>query len=133
MVHCIQNNNNHQNKKNENHLEIEVNEDLQQEMMLLSTKDDENLSSAPIINCSSKTTSQEKNLKNEAFSVLSYDQVKRLHHVIQQVVPIHGKIGNFPTLDIKLKDLVKIVRTKLETEQNVKVRLNFCLFSSSSF
>lgn len=144
MVHCIHKNN-QTNKKKDNYLDIEVNEDLQQEMMLLSTKDDENTSGSAINsnsfkNSNNKTSNvQDKKLKSDAFSVLSYDQVKRLHKVIQQIVPIHGK-GNFPTLDVKLKDLVKIVRTKLETEQSIKVsdiRLNggaasFCLLPDNS-
>ena len=126
MVHCVHNANSQQNKKKENQLEIGVNEELRQEMLLLTTKDDEENSSCSIHSNSNSKSSQEKKLKSDAFSVLSYEQVNRLHKVIQQIVPIHGK-GNFPTLDIKLKDLVKIVRHKLETEQSVKVndiRLN---------
>lgn len=125
MVHCIHNANSQQNKKKESQLEIGVNEELRKEMMLLTTKDDEENSNGSTHSNSNSKTSQEK-LKSDAYAVLSYEQVNRLHKVIQQIVPIHGK-GNFPTLDIKLKDLVKIVRHKLETEQSVKVndiRLN---------
>lgn len=59
------------------------------------------------------------------FQVLCYEQVVRLHEVMEVVVPIHGR-GNFPTLEIKLKDLVKVVREKLKSEGvNVRdVRLN---------
>lgn len=54
------------------------------------------------------------------FQVLCYEQVGRLHEVMQSVVPIHGR-GNFPTLDIKLKDLVQVVRDKLKAD-NVRIR-----------
>ncbi|XP_033741166.1 terminal nucleotidyltransferase 5C-like isoform X2 [Pecten maximus] len=59
------------------------------------------------------------------FQGLCYEQVVRLHEVMEEVVPIHGR-GNFPTMDIKLKDLVQVVREKLRTEGvSVKdVRLN---------
>lgn len=56
----------------------------------------------------------------QRFAVLSYEQVKRLDQVMDEVVPIHGR-GNFPTLEIKLKDLVQVVRGKLEKE-SVTVR-----------
>ena len=49
------------------------------------------------------------------FQVLCYEQVERLHEVMQDVVPVHGR-GNFPTLDIKLKTLVQVVREKLKTD-----------------
>jgi hypothetical protein len=54
------------------------------------------------------------------FQVLCYEQVRRLHDVMEDAVPIHGR-GNFPTLDVKLKDLVKVVRDKL-TAEGVSVR-----------
>lgn len=126
MVHCIHNN---QNQKKD-YLDVDVSESLQKEMMLLSTKDEENTTNRqPIAKLPDNQTSIENNkeLKSEAFSVLNYEQVKRLHNVMEQIVPIHGKVGSFPTLDVKLKDLVKVVRTKLEVEQSIKIneiRLN---------
>lgn len=54
------------------------------------------------------------------FQVLCYEQVARLHEVMEDAIPIHGR-GNFPTLDVKLKDLVQIVKEKLKFE-GVKVR-----------
>ncbi len=54
------------------------------------------------------------------FQVLCYEQVERLHEVMQDVVPVHGR-GNFPTLDIKLIDLVQVVRAKLQKD-NVRIR-----------
>lgn len=49
------------------------------------------------------------------FKVLEYDQLMRLVEVMEASVPIHGR-GNFPTLEIKLKDLVQLVRQKLKSE-----------------
>lgn len=59
------------------------------------------------------------------FQVLCYDQVLRLHEVMEDVVPIHGR-GNFPTLHVKLRELVQIVQKKLVAEgvQVRDVRLN---------
>lgn len=60
------------------------------------------------------------NNKNESSSqqrlaVLSYEQVRRLNDVMDEVVSIHGR-GNFPTLEVRLRDLVTVVKTKLESE-----------------
>jgi len=59
------------------------------------------------------------------YQVLCYEQVERLHEVMQTGVPVHGR-GNFPTLDIKLTDLVQVVREKLRIDGiNVRdIRLN---------
>lgn len=57
----------------------------------------------------------------QRFAVLSYEQVSKLDAVMEEVMPIHGR-GNFPTLEVRLKDLVKVVRAKLESEQSVTVR-----------
>ena len=54
------------------------------------------------------------------FQVLCYEQVKKLDKVMEDAVPIHGR-GNFPTLEVKLKDLVQVVREKLKSE-GVSVR-----------
>ncbi|KAL4232672.1 Terminal nucleotidyltransferase 5A [Mactra antiquata] len=54
------------------------------------------------------------------FQVLCYEQVEKLDKVLEDAVPIHGR-GNFPTLEVKLKDLVQVVREKLRTE-GVSVR-----------
>lgn len=51
----------------------------------------------------------------QRFAVLSYEQVKKLDLVMDEVMPIHGR-GNFPTLEVKLKDLVQVVRAKLESD-----------------
>jgi len=49
------------------------------------------------------------------FAVLSYEQVSRLHDVMNETVLIHGR-GNFPTLELRLRDLVTVVRQKLEQD-----------------
>ncbi|XP_063244061.1 terminal nucleotidyltransferase 5C isoform X2 [Bacillus rossius redtenbacheri] len=48
-------------------------------------------------------------------AVLSYEQARRLNDVMDEVVSIHGR-GNFPTLEVRLRDLVTAVRAKLEAE-----------------
>lgn len=54
------------------------------------------------------------------FQVLCYEQVARLHEVMEDIVPIHGR-GNFPKLDVKLKHLVRTVRDKLIAD-GVRIR-----------
>ncbi|OQR74165.1 protein FAM46C-like, partial [Tropilaelaps mercedesae] len=57
----------------------------------------------------------------QRFAVLSYEQVRRLDQVMNESVPINGR-GHFPTLDVKLSDLVRVVRRKLEHENGIHVR-----------
>jgi hypothetical protein len=57
---------------------------------------------------------------SDRFQVLCYEQVDRLHEVMQDAIPIHGR-GNFPTLYIKLKDLIHVVKKKLAAD-GIKVR-----------
>ena len=58
--------------------------------------------------------------KDQRFSVLSYEQVKRLSDLMSDNISIHGR-GNFPTIEVKLCDLVAVVKKKLE-EDGVRVR-----------
>lgn len=51
----------------------------------------------------------------QRLAVLSYEQVRRLNDLMDEVVSIHGR-GNFPTLEVRLRDLVNVVRSKLEAE-----------------
>ncbi|XP_060525483.1 terminal nucleotidyltransferase 5C isoform X2 [Cylas formicarius] len=51
----------------------------------------------------------------QRLAVLSYEQVCRLNDVMDETVSIHGR-GNFPTLEVRLRDLVEVVRDKLEAE-----------------
>ena len=53
--------------------------------------------------------------QQQRFAVLSYEQVSRLHDVMNETVLIHGR-GNFPTLELRLRDLVTLVRAKLEAD-----------------
>ncbi|KYB29116.1 uncharacterized LOC663557 isoform X1 [Tribolium castaneum] len=57
-----------------------------------------------------------KNIESQQrLAVLSFEQVCRLNDVMDEVVSIHGR-GNFPTLEVRLRDLVNVVRKKLETD-----------------
>uniref|UniRef100_A0A0K8TR87 polynucleotide adenylyltransferase n=1 Tax=Tabanus bromius TaxID=304241 RepID=A0A0K8TR87_TABBR len=51
----------------------------------------------------------------QRLAVLSFEQVRKLNDVMDETVSIHGR-GNFPTLEVKLKDLVTLVRRKLELD-----------------
>lgn len=51
----------------------------------------------------------------QRLAVLSFEQVCRLNDVMDEKVCIHGR-GNFPTLEVKLRDLVNVVRGKLESD-----------------
>lgn len=54
------------------------------------------------------------------FAVLTYDQVVRLGEVLSGDVAVHGR-GNFPTIQVVLKDLVEAVSSRLR-EKGVKLR-----------
>ncbi|XP_063069820.1 terminal nucleotidyltransferase 5C [Engraulis encrasicolus] len=53
-------------------------------------------------------------------SVLTCEQVSRLHEVLTEVVPVHGR-GNFPTLEVRLRDIIRMVRGRLE-ERGIRVK-----------
>ncbi|KAG8232604.1 hypothetical protein J437_LFUL010726 [Ladona fulva] len=55
----------------------------------------------------------ESSTMDRRHAVLTFEQVRRLHDVMNEVVCIHGR-GNFPTLEVRLRDLVNVVRAKLE-------------------
>ncbi|XP_051505551.1 proteoglycan 4-like [Myxocyprinus asiaticus] len=54
------------------------------------------------------------------FHTLTQKQVETLDQVLTEVIPIHGR-GNFPTLEIKPKDIIHVVRNRL-IFKNIKVR-----------
>ncbi|KAI5106369.1 hypothetical protein C0J45_4066 [Silurus meridionalis] len=54
------------------------------------------------------------------FCVLSWEQVQRLDSILGESVPIHGR-GNFPTLSVRPRQIVQVVRTRLE-ERGITVR-----------
>ncbi|XP_041051492.1 terminal nucleotidyltransferase 5C-like [Carcharodon carcharias] len=47
------------------------------------------------------------------FNNLNWEQIQSLDQVLTEVIPIHGR-GNFPTLEIKPKDIIHIVEDRLE-------------------
>ncbi|XP_061548652.1 terminal nucleotidyltransferase 5C [Phycodurus eques] len=53
-----------------------------------------------------------KGATSDAVSILSWEQVSRLDEVLSEVVPVHGR-GNFPTLEVRLKDILARVRSSL--------------------
>uniref|UniRef100_A0A8C7RC84 Terminal nucleotidyltransferase 5C n=1 Tax=Oncorhynchus mykiss TaxID=8022 RepID=A0A8C7RC84_ONCMY len=67
-----------------------------------------------------KSTMSTTTSESVSHSVLSWDQVGRLNEVLTAVVPVHGR-GNFPTLEVRLKDIVQMVRTRLEL-RGIKVK-----------
>lgn len=54
------------------------------------------------------------------FHHLTQEQVETLDQVLTEVIPIHGR-GNFPTLEIKPKDIIHVVRDRL-VSKHIKVR-----------
>ncbi|MBZ3874114.1 Protein FAM46D [Sciurus carolinensis] len=54
------------------------------------------------------------------FSNLTWEQVITLDHVLEEVIPIHGR-GNFPTLEVKPKDIIHVVKDQL-IEQGIIVK-----------
>ncbi|XP_075796895.1 terminal nucleotidyltransferase 5D [Pelodiscus sinensis] len=59
------------------------------------------------------------------FSSLTWDQIKILDQVLTEVIPIHGR-GNFPTLEVKPKDIIHVVKEQLIEKQIIvrDIRLN---------
>ncbi|PWA23497.1 hypothetical protein CCH79_00005843 [Gambusia affinis] len=62
---------------------------------------------------------------SQRFHSLNSEQVEVLHQVLSEVVPIHGR-GNFPTLELRPRDIIIAVRARLQKQGiTVKdVRLN---------
>uniref|UniRef100_A0A3P9HK81 Terminal nucleotidyltransferase 5B n=1 Tax=Oryzias latipes TaxID=8090 RepID=A0A3P9HK81_ORYLA len=63
--------------------------------------------------------------QSRRFCVLSWDQVRRLDSILAESVPIHGR-GNFPTLSVQPRQIVQVVRARLQ-ERGIcvkDVRLN---------
>ncbi|XP_041727930.1 terminal nucleotidyltransferase 5A [Coregonus clupeaformis] len=59
-------------------------------------------------------------VENSNISVLGWEQVQRLDAILTETIPIHGR-GNFPTLEMKPRQIVKVVRSRME-ERNIHVR-----------
>lgn len=60
------------------------------------------------------------NFENTNVSVLGWDQVQRLDSILTETIPIHGR-GNFPTLEMQPRQIVKVVRSRME-EKHIHVR-----------
>ncbi|XP_043913615.1 terminal nucleotidyltransferase 5D [Protopterus annectens] len=54
------------------------------------------------------------------FNNLTWEQVQTLDQVLSEVVPIHGR-GNFPTLEVKPKDIIHVVKDCL-LDKDISVR-----------
>lgn len=74
---------------------------------------------------SSSTASCKSDTEGSNISVLSWEQVQRLDAILTETIPIHGR-GNFPTLEMQPRQIVKVVRSRMEEKQiHVRdVRLN---------
>ena len=57
---------------------------------------------------------------SQRFHSLNAEQVELLDEVLSEVVPIHGR-GNFPTLELRPRDIIAAVRARLEA-QGIAVR-----------
>lgn len=64
--------------------------------------------------------SQTKSKSSQRFHSLNAEQVEVLHQVLSEVVPIHGR-GNFPTLELRPRDIIIAVRARLQ-KQGITVR-----------
>ena len=53
-----------------------------------------------------------KQVVNESLNVLNWEQVKKLDDLLNYSIPIHGR-GNFPTLNVTLKDFIRNLNSKL--------------------
>ncbi|KAK6323892.1 terminal nucleotidyltransferase 5A-like [Coregonus clupeaformis] len=65
-------------------------------------------------------SSGDESEQSRRFCVLSWEQVHRLDSILGESVPIHGR-GNFPTLSVQPRQIVQVVRARLQ-ERGVVVR-----------
>uniref|UniRef100_A0A7N6FGC3 polynucleotide adenylyltransferase n=1 Tax=Anabas testudineus TaxID=64144 RepID=A0A7N6FGC3_ANATE len=70
-------------------------------------------------------SSMSETKSSQRFHSLNAEQVEVLHQVLSEVVPIHGR-GNFPTLELRPRDIIIAVRARLQNQGIVlrDVRLN---------
>ncbi|KAK1882496.1 Terminal nucleotidyltransferase 5C [Dissostichus eleginoides] len=54
------------------------------------------------------------------FHNLTLEQMQALDKVLTEVIPIHGR-GNFPTLQVRAKDIIRVVKDRL-VERDIQVR-----------
>lgn len=69
---------------------------------------------------SSSNTACRSDSDGSSVSVLSWEQVQRLDAILTETIPIHGR-GNFPTLEMQPRQIVKVVRSRME-EKRIHVR-----------
>ncbi|XP_071779986.1 terminal nucleotidyltransferase 5C [Centroberyx gerrardi] len=65
-------------------------------------------------------SSMSETRSSQRFHSLNAEQVEVLDQVLSEVVPIHGR-GNFPTLELRPRDIITAVRARLE-KQGITVR-----------
>ncbi|XP_029021173.1 cell surface glycoprotein 1-like [Betta splendens] len=65
-------------------------------------------------------SSMSQTKSGQRFHSLNAEQVEVLHQVLSEVVPIHGR-GNFPTLELRPRDIIIAVRASLQS-QGITVR-----------
>ncbi|XP_060904884.1 mucin-2 [Labrus mixtus] len=65
-------------------------------------------------------SSMSETKSSQRFHSLNAEQVEVLHQVLSEVVPIHGR-GNFPTLELRPRDIIIAVRARLQ-KQGITVR-----------
>ncbi|XP_026184305.1 terminal nucleotidyltransferase 5C-like [Mastacembelus armatus] len=58
--------------------------------------------------------------REKRFHNLTLEQVQALDKVLTEVIPIHGR-GNFPTLQVRAKDIIRVVKDRL-VERDIKVK-----------
>ncbi|TKS72638.1 Protein FAM46C [Collichthys lucidus] len=61
------------------------------------------------------SSSMSKTKSSQRFHSLNAEQVEVLHQVLSEVVPIHGR-GNFPTLELRPRDIIIAVRARLQKQ-----------------
>lgn len=65
-------------------------------------------------------SSMSQTKSSQRFHSLNAEQVEVLHQVLSEAVPIHGR-GNFPTLELRPRDIIIAVRASLQN-QGITVR-----------
>jgi len=83
----------------------------------LTTSNPSSISLSPSPTTSSSPSSASPSC---SVSVLSWQQVRRLDAVLTETIPIHGR-GNFPTLQMEPREIVRVVRSRME-EKHIRVR-----------
>ncbi|XP_025404807.1 terminal nucleotidyltransferase 5C-like isoform X2 [Sipha flava] len=98
---------------------MEKDQNFQNGQLDVSTKDLNHMRPAAMLSTCDDRKRQGAAGRNQTdlsrLAVLSYEQVARLNDVMDETVSIHGR-GNFPTLEVRLRDLVAMVRDRLRAQ-----------------